>query len=219
ALGVSCLAIVHLRLPETHAPNAVIRIRDRLPIYWTVLRDPSFLRYSLSGGIAQAGMFAYITASPLVFIEHFGMSPTSYSWLFGLNAVGIIGLSQFNAWLLTRRESRKILNLSLPLLGGIAIVLIIAGWQGFGMIGVIIPLFLYVSTLGLVFPNAMAGALAEQQQRAGSASAVTGSLQFLIAGVMSAVVNVIGHYHPLAMVFVMGGCGLTAVAVYRFLRR
>ncbi|SDB12489.1 MFS transporter, DHA1 family, bicyclomycin/chloramphenicol resistance protein [Pseudidiomarina indica] len=219
AVGIACMATVHLRLPETHAPNPSIRIRDSLPIYWTVLRDPSFLRYSLSGGIAQAGMFAYITASPLVFIEHFGMSPTSYSWLFGMNAVGIIGLSQFNAWLLTRRESRKILNLSLPLLGVIAIVLIIAGWQGFGMIGVIIPLFLYVSTLGLVFPNAMAGALAEQQQRAGSASAVTGSLQFLIAGVMSAVVNVLGHYHPLAMVFVMGGCGLTAVLVYRLLRR
>ena len=219
AVGIACMAAVHIRLPETHAPNPNIRIRDSLPIYWAVLRDPSFLRYSLSGGIAQAGMFAYITASPLVFIEHFGMSPTSYSWLFGLNAVGIIGLSQFNAWLLTRRESRKILNLSLPLLGVIAIVLIIAGWQGFGMIGVIIPLFLYVSTLGLVFPNAMAGALAEQQQRAGSASAVTGSLQFLIAGVMSAVVNVLGHYHPLAMVFVMGGCGLTAVLVYRVLRR
>lgn len=219
ALGVACLAIVHIRLPETHAPNPVIRIRDSLPIYWTVLRDPGFLRYSLSGGIAQSGMFAYITASPLVFIEHFGMSPTSYSWLFGANAIGIIGLAQCNAWLLKRRDSRKILNKSLPVLGLVSIILIIAGWQSFGLLGVILPLFLYVSTLGMVFPNAMAGALAEQQERAGSASAVTGSLQFLIAGAISAIVNVIGHYHPLAMVFVMGGCGLTAVAVYRFLRR
>lgn len=219
ALGVACLAVVHVRLPETRLPNRSIRMRSSLPIYWQVLKDPSFLRYSLSGGIAQSGMFAYITASPLVFIEHFGLAPTHYSWLFGANAIGIIGMAQLNAWLLRRRDSRKILNKSLPVLGVVSLLLIIAGWQQAGLIGVLVPLFLYVSTLGMVFPNAMAGALAEQQERAGSASAVTGSLQFLIAGCISALVNVLGHQHPLAMVFVMGGCGLTAVIIYRVLRR
>ncbi|MDX1525399.1 MAG: multidrug effflux MFS transporter [Pseudidiomarina maritima] len=219
ALAVACLAIVHIRLPETRLPNQAVRIRSSLPIYWGVLRDRSFLRYSLSGGIAQSGMFAYITASPLVFIEHFGLSPTHYSWLFGLNAVGIIGLSQLNAWLLRRHDSRKILNKSLPVLGLIALVLFIAGHYNWGFWGVIIPLFMYISTLGMVFPNAMAGALAEQQERAGSASAVTGSLQFLIAGIISALVNVLGHYDPLAMLYMMGACGLTAVVMYRVLRR
>lgn len=218
SLAVACLAIVHVRLPETRAPNTAVRIRSSLPIYWNVLRDPSFLRYSLSGGIAQSGLFAYITASPLVFIDHFGLSPTHYSWLFGANAVGIIGMAQLNAWILRRRDSRKILNKSLPILGVVSVLLIVAGWNNFGLIGVLVPLFLYVSTLGMVFPNAMAGALAEQQERAGSASAVTGSLQFLIAGIISALVNVLGHQHELAMVFVMGGCGLTALVIYRLLR-
>lgn len=218
SLAVACLAIVHVRLPETRAPNTAVRIRSSLPIYWSVLRDPSFLRYSLSGGIAQSGLFAYITASPLVFIDHFGLSPTHYSWLFGANAVGIIGMAQLNAWILRRRDSRKILNKSLPILGVVSVLLIVAGWNNFGLVGVLVPLFLYISTLGMVFPNAMAGALAEQQERAGSASAVTGSLQFLIAGIISALVNVLGHQHELAMVFVMGGCGLTALIIYRLLR-
>lgn len=218
SLAVACLAVVHVRLPETRAPNTAVRIRSSLPIYWSVLRDPSFLRYSLSGGIAQSGLFAYITASPLVFIDHFGLSPTHYSWLFGANAVGIIGMAQLNAWILRRRDSRKILNKSLPILGVVSVLLIVAGWNNFGLIGVLVPLFLYISTLGMVFPNAMAGALAEQQERAGSASAVTGSLQFLIAGIISALVNVLGHQHELAMVFVMGGCGLTALIIYRLLR-
>ncbi|PHR64042.1 MAG: Bcr/CflA family drug resistance efflux transporter [Idiomarina sp.] len=218
SLAVACLAIVHVRLPETRAPNTAVRIRSSLPIYWSVLRDPSFLRYSLSGGIAQSGLFAYITASPLVFIDHFGLSPTHYSWLFGANAVGIIGMAQLNAWILRRRDSRKILNKSLPVLAVVSVLLIVAGWNNFGLFGVLVPLFLYVSTLGMVFPNAMAGALAEQQERAGSASAVTGSLQFLIAGLISALVNVLGHQHELAMVFVMGGCGLTALIIYRLLR-
>jgi MFS transporter, DHA1 family, multidrug resistance protein len=217
-LAVACLAVVHLRLPETRAPNSSIRIRSSLPIYWSVLRDPSFIRYSLSGAFSQSGLFAYITASPLVFIEYFSLEPTHYSWLFGFNAIGIIGLSQFNAWLLRRRDSRKILNKSLPILGAVSILLFMAGYFEWGFWGILIPVFLYISTLGMVFPNAMAGALAEQQERAGSASAVTGSLQFLIAGIISALVNVAGHYNPLAMVFVMGACGMSSLIVYRLLR-
>ena len=217
-LGVACLAVIHVRLPETRLPDKAVRISSSLPIYWRVLKDSSFLRYSLSGGIAQSGMFAYITASPLVFIEHFGLSPTHYSWLFGANAIGIIGMAQFNAWLLRRYDSRKILNKSLPVLSVVALWLLVAGWNNWGLAGVLVPLFFYISTLGMVFPNAMAGALAEQQERAGSASAVTGSLQFLIAGIISALVNVLGHQHPLAMLFVMGGCGMTAVIIYRLLR-
>lgn len=219
ALAVACMAIVHIRLPETRAYNGAVRMRRSLPIYWDVLKDRGFLRYSLAGGVAQSGLFAYITGSPLVFIEHFGLAPTHYSWLFGFNAVGIIGMAQFNAWLLRRRDARKILNKSLPVLAVVAITAIVLGALNANFWLVLAIVFAYVSTLGMVFPNAMAGALAEQQERAGSASAVTGSLQFLIAGIISAVVNIVGHQHPLGMLFVIGACGLTATILYRLLRR
>lgn len=219
ALAVACMAIVHIRLPETRAFNGAVRMRRSLPIYWDVLKDRGFLRYSLAGGVAQSGLFAYITGSPLVFIEHFGLDPTHYSWLFGFNAIGIIGMAQFNAWLLRRRDARKILNKSLPVLALISIVTIALGLLNANFWLVLFVVFAYVSTLGMVFPNAMAGALAEQQERAGSASAVTGSLQFLIAGIISAVVNIVGHQHPLGMLFVIGACGLTATLLYRLLRR
>lgn len=218
-LAVACMAIVHIRLPETRGFNGAVRMRRSLPIYWDVLKDRGFLRYSLAGGVAQSGLFAYITGSPLVFIEHFGLEPTHYSWLFGLNAIGIIGMAQFNAWLLRRRDARKILNKSLPVLAVIAITAIVLGALNANFWWVLIVVFAYVSTLGMVFPNAMAGALAEQQERAGAASAVTGSLQFLIAGMISAVVNIVGHQHPLGMLFVIGACGLTATLLYRLLRR
>ncbi|MFC0445179.1 multidrug effflux MFS transporter [Pseudidiomarina halophila] len=219
ALAVACMAIVHVRLPETRSFNGAVRMRRSLPIYWDVLRDRGFLRYSLAGGIAQSGLFAYITGSPLVFIDHFGLNPTHYSWLFGLNAIGIIGMAQFNAWLLRRRDARKILNKSLPVLALISLTTIVFATLNANFWMVLFIVFAYVSTLGMVFPNAMAGALAEQQERAGSASAVTGSLQFLIAGIISAVVNVVGHITPLGMLYVIGACGLTATALYRILRR
>ncbi|WP_236722023.1 hypothetical protein [Pseudomonas frederiksbergensis] len=39
------------------------------------------------------GMFVFITASPFVYIEHFGISPLHYAWLFALNIGGIMGVS------------------------------------------------------------------------------------------------------------------------------
>ncbi|MGM0524716.1 MAG: multidrug effflux MFS transporter [Pseudomonadota bacterium] len=219
ALGIACALTIHLVLPETRGRRYDVRMRHSGKTYWSVLKDPDFLRYSLTGGIAQSGLFAYITGSPLLFIEVFGLSPTSYSWLFGANAIGIIGFAQLNGWLLKRFASRKILNFSLPILAVVSVGMAIAAYNEAPLWGVLIPLFAYISTLGLVFPNAMAGALADQQERAGSASAVTGSLQFLIAGLVSMGVNYVSVVSDYAMAWVISGAGILAVACYRLLRK
>lgn len=178
ALAVACMAIVHVRLPETRSFNGAVRMRRSLPIYWDVLRDRGFLRYSLAGGIAQSGLFAYITGSPLVFIDHFGLNPTHYSWLFGLNAIGIIGMAQFNAWLLRRRDARKILNKSLPVLALISLTTIVFATLNANFWMVLFVVFAYVSTLGMVFPNAMAVPLPNNRNALSSASAVTAACNF-----------------------------------------
>src|SRR5690606_28888691 len=74
AAGVACFAMAPIRVSDTHARKPVIRVRDSLPSYWTVLRNSGFLLHSLSGGTAQSGMFAGFTASPLVIIDKLGMS-------------------------------------------------------------------------------------------------------------------------------------------------
>lgn len=218
AIAVVSLTLAHTRLPETRGPNPALRMRNSLPVYWSVLTDPAFIRYSLPGGVAQSGLFIYITGSPQLFIDHFGLAPTHYSWLFGANAIGIIGMSQLNAWLLRRRSSRKILNVSLPALGLVALALLAAGLTAAPFWLVVVPVFLYISTLGAVFPNAMAGALAKQSHRAGAASAMTGSLQFAIAGLVSAGVSSLGQWQTHAMPLMMAGSGLLALTLYRLMR-
>ncbi|RUO78924.1 Bcr/CflA family drug resistance efflux transporter [Idiomarina tyrosinivorans] len=219
AIGFFCLLAVRYKLPETRGANYDVRMRESATTYWSVLKDPTFLRFSLTGGIAQAGLFAYITGSPKVFIDVFGLTPEHYSWLFGLNACGIIGFSQVNGWLLKHYSARKILNVSLPILATVSVLM----WTLAATIGnfwaILIPLFMFIATLGLVFPNAMAGALAEQAERAGSASAVTGSLQFLIAGFASMGVNQLGLYSDFAMSWTIGSCGLASVLCYALMRK
>ena len=71
--------------------------------YLRLLADRVFLGHALTGGIAIAGMFAYIAGSPFVFIKLYGVPAEHYGWLFGTNAAGFILVAQVNARLLAKR--------------------------------------------------------------------------------------------------------------------
>src|SRR5207244_13644095 len=107
--GISCLiaAAVGLRetLPEAARSQHAHPIRGALRVYGQLLADRRFNGYAFAGGIAQAGLFAYISGSPFVFIKLYGVPEQAYGLFFGFNAVGFIGASQINHRLLARWKS------------------------------------------------------------------------------------------------------------------
>lgn len=199
---------------DTTAPAS----QGLLQTYLAIARDRAFLAYALAGGLAQAGMFAYITGSPFVFIEHFGFGSTAYAWLFGANAMGLIAASQWNGRLLRTISSERILLGALMGLAVAGTTLFVVSMPGVPAFLFALPLFLYVGILGLTFPNASACALANQGHRAGSASALLGTLQFVIASLCSAAVSVLGQGSPRGMAGVIGACGLLALSALFALR-
>jgi DHA1 family bicyclomycin/chloramphenicol resistance-like MFS transporter len=93
--------------------------------------------------------------------------------------------------------------------------LIVAGTFGFGFWGIVVAVFLYVASLGMIFPNSNAGALAADPQRAGSASALLGSLQYGIAAIASTVVSHFNNGTAISMTVTIGVCGIAAfLALY-----
>ena len=218
--GLGCLFAVWRRLPETHPANTVAGggIGATLRVYAELLKDRGFLGYTLSGGFAQAGMFAYITGSPHVFIELYGVSAQAYGWLFGLNALGLIASSQLNRRLLLRHGADAILrraNRTTVALGVLLLGITASGWGG--LPALLVPLFGYIASLGFTAPNALASALAQQGARAGSASALIGTLQFALATVSSALVGLLGADSAAPLAAVIAGCGLLAYAAHRTL--
>jgi len=205
-----CLAAVYALLPETKEPNPNVEIGKTFGIYLNIIKDRKFLGFTLAGGLAQAGMFAYITGSPFVFIELFGVPSESYGWIFGANALGLIALSQINGRLLKTYNPTNILCACLSLTAVFSFLLILAGVFNLGFWGVAIPIFLYVASLGMIFPNATAGALAEQSENAGSASALIGSLQYGLAAIASSLVSYLGNGTSLPMTALVGICGIAA---------
>ena len=216
-----CLLAVALWLPETLARDAPpAPLRGALGQYRRLLGDWPFLGHALTGGLAIAGMFAYIAGSPFVFIELYGVPAEHYGWLFGSNALGFILAAQVNAWLVARHGPgywlRRLvwfyLACSLALLA-VALTRPAVLWP------LLLPLFGCMASLGVLLPNATACAMAGQGRHAGSASALLGSLQFSIAAGAATSVGLLhdGSARPMALVICV--CGLLAVLLSRLTRR
>ncbi len=190
-------------------------VRWSVSVFKELLKNRSFLGFALSGTFIQAGLFAYITGSPALFIERLGFTPTQFSWLFGANALGLIAASQLNNWLLSRSTYQNVLRQVLKVSLAAACVLLLTALVGVEEpLYVMAPLFVFVASLGLVFPNSTAGALSEQGQRAGSASAILGTIQYGGAALASGLVGWLHNYTPAALEWTIAACALCSCLVF-----
>lgn len=221
--GFSALAGlgVALGLPESlpaHVPRQPLS--GALRQYGRLLADPIFLGHALTGGVAIAGMFAYIAGSPFVFIKLYGVPAEHFGWLFGINAAGFILVAQVNARLLARRGPAFLLarTVWLYLAGGLAL-LAVSSLHTAHLWPLLIPLFVCIASLGCIVPNASACAMSGQGARAGSASAMLGCLQFSVAAGAAALVGVLHDGSAMPMAMVISLCAIVVVSVAMLTRR
>jgi DHA1 family bicyclomycin/chloramphenicol resistance-like MFS transporter len=92
--------------------------------------------------------------------------------------------SYVNSRLVLRYGSDAALRMGLVASVVFAAALLACGETGaFGLAGIVVPLFLFLSCMGLVGANSTAGALADHPQIAGAASALSGFAQFAAGAV------------------------------------
>ncbi|WP_417449509.1 Bcr/CflA family multidrug efflux MFS transporter [Kordiimonas sp.] len=203
AVCVMDMLSVFFLLPETHEPNPGVRLSTTFSTYRDILRDRHFVGYSMAGGAAFSSMFAYITGSAFVLIDYYGVPPEKFGFLFGINALGFIIMSQVNRVLLKHYSYKVIFHTALKVLFAAGIALAVGGVVGVALPLFLIPLFIFVAALGVIAPNGMAGALEGEARRAGAASALAGSLQFSLSFVFSGAVGLVHAKSPLPMCLIM----------------
>lgn len=206
-------------LPETHDTRhaAPLRLGRVLGDYGRLLANRAFLGYTLSGGLAFAGMFAYIAGSPHVLITLHGLPAELFGWVFGANALGFVAASQINARLLSGHALTRLLNaaLVLPALAGVGLVVVGLVW-GSTWLPMLAGFFIYVTSLGFIGPNATAAALATHGQQAGMASGLMGALQFALATLAGGLVGVWHDGSAQPLFLVMALCGVGAWGAHRW---
>ncbi len=212
-LGAAVLIGVHFRLRESlHRDDAQpLHARLVFSTYRRLLHDRTFLIASLICGLSSAGMFAYIASAPFVFISLYHVPAQRFGWLFGAIALGFILASQVNGRIRYRKSLPQVLRTANAVQLAAGLILLASALTGIGgSMGVFVPVFVYMCGVGFVFPNGTAVAMLHHGKIAGTASALLGTNQFLIAGVSTTVLALIETTSAMPMAIVIAGCGVIA---------
>ncbi len=210
-VGLVTLAAL-FTIPETLSAQR----RNRAPLlsalqgYLDLLSRRRLLGFAAAGGFFYAGIYAYIAGTPFAFIEFYHVPPQFYGVLFALGIVGIMLANVANARLVTRFESRRLLRIGTAGAAACGLALLFTGTTGWGgLMGLALPLFVFVSWSGLIVANSIGGALQDFPERAGAVSALVGAMHYGCGIIGSAAVSALadGTPTPLALVIAIAGIG------------
>lgn len=212
-----CLLLVWLSIPETHRQESRgTSIALAFRAYLDIARQPRAVGYILCMGLSFGGMFAFITASPFVYIRFFGISPQLYGWLFALNIGGIMLMSFTNARLVRRLGSQRMLGFGSAITLVAALLLMLCASSGWGGLpALVVCLLMYVSVTGMIGANCLACLMSIFSRQAGAAAGLAVATQFAIGTLCSALVGVFHDGSPLPMALLIGVCGMGCMLALR----
>ncbi|UGY91084.1 multidrug effflux MFS transporter [Streptomyces gobiensis] len=206
--GLLLTLITFRWLPETLAPadRHSGGIPEALRTMRGLFADRIFTGYLLTGALTFAALFAYVAASPFVVQEIYGASPQTFSLVFMANSMGLVAVGQLNGKVLVGRvKLDRVLGLGLCVIGAAALALLLMTSGVFGPVGLLpvaTGLFVLMSGMALVMPNANSLGLMRAPHAAGSASALLGTAQFLVGALASPLVGIAGERTAVPMAVV-----------------
>jgi DHA1 family bicyclomycin/chloramphenicol resistance-like MFS transporter len=221
--GALVFAAAFLALPETRAApeRAAASAATPFATYWRLLGHRRLLGYLMTGGFASAGLFAYIAASPALFIEGFGLSPAHYAWVFGANGIAFVLAAQVNRRLLAIWSPDRVLSITLPLTAAVAALFALLALAGLASLWVtVVALFALLAGFGFQVPNTAAGAMSVDPRHSGSIAALQGAASFGIGAGAAALASALsdGTPRPLALVTLVA-FGLSAFGFFALAQR
>lgn len=179
-----CLVVMLLFFRESLSPENKVKegIFRVFRNYGRVLGNKEFMLYVAVQSLAMGAMFTYISASPFIYQEHYGVSPLVYSICFGLNGLAIMMGSLLSMRFRSIRRSMgtgSLLFCMMSQLTGLFLLLNVS-------VQILeTAFFLQMFFLGLILPTSMTLALNLERGNSGNASAVLGFLTFLAGGIVS----------------------------------
>lgn len=204
-IGALMFAMV-FRLPETlpDAGRNSVSIWHAFANYRMLLANGPFMRYTLSLTFYYTAVYAFIVASPFVYINYFGIDAQHYGLLFGLNILGVMGLSMINRYLVMRFSLDALLRTATGVAALAALLPAVAVKADMGgIVGIVVPVFVAFTMNGVIAASATAAALDSVPKMVGSASALIGALQYGSGIVSSIMLAVFSDGTPWPMAWMM----------------
>lgn len=200
--AVVMLIMVLRLLPETipQRDPAALRLPGILANARLVFLDPRSLWPIVMLAFAFGVLMAYLTSSPFVFINHFGLSEAGFALQFGLIASTQFVVQPANVRLLHRFTSLQILRVVLPLLLLVSAVLALQVGLGVAALWSMTANFMLIfAGFAFIVPNATALVMEPHRARAGMASGMSGFVQLSVGTLLGTYIGGFAPAGPLAM--------------------
>lgn len=209
ALLTGLLGVRETLQPDNRAPLVLSAILGR---FGHLLKTRDFIGYAVAPAFMFGTMMSFISGSPFVYIDHYGLTPGQFAWLFAANVVAMTLGSTLNSRLVPRYGADVLLRRAVvvPALSGAA--LLVCGFIELrtGALGLapFVPLtVLMVGSLSVILPNATACAMQRYPHMAGTASSLLGVVQFGTGAVFGTLVGHLldGTIWPMTALMGLGG--------------
>lgn len=221
-MGIAILIAAQVGLPDSYKPDTSISLKPKPIIanFLKVLKEPQFFTYAFTGSIAFSGLFTYVAASPIVFMDIYHVDAKTYGWIFAFMSVSFIGSSQLNSVLLKKFSSEQMIFGALITQSVVAIIFLILSVNNLlGLYETIAMLFLFLGCLGISNPNTAGLTMAPFAKNAGSASALMGAIQLGLGALASFAVGIFVKDSVAPMVLIMTTTTIIAFIVLNIGRR
>lgn len=166
-----------------------ISIKNILSSYLSALSKKVFICNVMCAGIGLSALIAYSVANPFLIQTTLGLSPFSYG-IFALLIAGceVIG-SLISGYFVEKHGVTRLLCMGfiLMLIMGVG-MLLLGKYNAPTLLGVLIPTMGVGISIGIILPNASAGAFSIFNSGIGVAGALYGFIQLLITAIASYVV-------------------------------
>lgn len=218
-LGLVLLMISALRLEETLPPERRVpgNLKETLSNFSIIIKNRRFTGYALAQGLLIGGVFAYVAGTPFIYQNIYGVSPQVFSILFGMNGIGLI----FGSYAVGRFSyvwsEKKFLEVALYSATAAGAVLLAVVLVDGPLWAVVIPIFFFVTSIGVVGTASFTLAMEEQSRVAGSASALLGLLPFVLGAIAAPLVGAAGEETAVPLGLIIFTMCLLALLAYLFL--
>ncbi|MDQ0429241.1 DHA1 family bicyclomycin/chloramphenicol resistance-like MFS transporter [Planomicrobium stackebrandtii] len=220
-LGIILLLVSAFRLKESLPPEKRVpsNLKATFSNFAGILKNRQFTGYALAQGFLIGGVFAYVSGTPFIYQNVYGVSPQTFSLLFGMNGIGlIIGSYAVGRFSYVWSEKRFLETALYTATTAGAVLLAVVLLDG-PLWAVVIPIFFFITSIGVVGTAAFTLAMESQGHVAGSASALLGLLPFILGAATAPLVGIAGEDTAVPMglvIFIM--CSIALLA-YIFLAK
>jgi MFS transporter, DHA1 family, multidrug resistance protein len=179
--------------------------------YLFLLRERNFLGLTFIGSFGISSFFVYLSSSSFVFIDHYKLSPSLYSFFFSLNAAAFFAVSQLTGTLAERFGLRRLVRVAVTCYAATTVALLLISASRVDRLDVLVSLlFVGNGFLGLVIPATSVLAMEDYGEFAGTASALMGTLQFATGAICMIVAGFFFDGTPFPMIAGIALCAVIA---------